>query len=105
MRDCDAREDSWLENSSSWGTPENLMFVVGATQTDELTNIRKITSVYFYLFPALATQDRSLKGPSEKAMIKDCGILVNASRSIIYAGEKNDLDKEASAIAQQYHLK
>jgi len=57
------------------------------------------------LLPVLPTQGCSLKGPSEKAMIKDCGILVNASRAIIYASEKNDLDKEASAIAQQYHLK
>jgi len=53
----------------------------------------------------LAAQGRSLKEPSEKAMIKECGILVNASRAMIYASEKNDLDKEASAIAQQYHLK
>jgi orotidine-5'-phosphate decarboxylase len=93
-----------LKTVSLWGTPDNLMFVVGATQADEFTNIRKITPDHFYLVPGVGAQGGSLKDISEKAMIKDCGILVNASRAIIYASEKNDFGKEARAIAEQYQF-
>lgn len=91
-----------LRAVSSWGTPENLMFVVGATRPDEFINIRKITPDHFYLVPGVGAQGGSLRDISEKAMIKDCGILVNASRAIIYASEKEDFVDEARAIAQQY---
>ena len=91
-----------LKTVSSWGSTENLMFVVGATQADELINIRKLTPNHFYLVPGVGTQGGSLKQISEKAMTKDCGILVNASRAIIYASKKEDFANEARAIAQQY---
>ena len=91
-----------LRKVSEWGSPENLMFVVGATQADEFTNIRKITPDHFYLVPGVGEQGGSLREISEKAMTKDCGILVNASRSIIYAGEKEYFTEEARTIAQQY---
>ena len=93
-----------LATVSKWGKPENLMFVIGATQADEFTNIRKITPDHFYLVPGVGAQGGSLKEISEKAMTKDCGILVNASRAIIYASEKEDFAKEARAIAQQYQF-
>jgi orotidine-5'-phosphate decarboxylase len=73
-----------LRTVSSWGSPDNIMFVVGATQADEFINIRKITPQHFYLVPGVGAQGGSLKEISEKAMIRDCGILVNASRAIIY---------------------
>jgi orotidine-5'-phosphate decarboxylase len=91
-----------LKKVSEWGTPENLMFVVGATQAEAFTNLRKITPDHFYLVPGVGAQGGSLKEISEKAMIADCGILVNASRAIIYASEKEDFAEEARAIAQQY---
>ncbi len=91
-----------LQTVSGWGTTENLMFVVGATQAEEFTNIRKLTPNHFYLVPGVGAQGGSLKEISEKAMIKDCGILVNASRAIIYASEKEGFAEEASAIATQY---
>lgn len=91
-----------LRKVSEWGTPENLMFVVGATQAEAFTNLRKITPDHFYLVPGVGAQGGSLKEISEKAMIADCGILVNASRAIIYASEKEDFAEEARAIAQQY---
>ena len=78
------------------------MFVVGATQAEEFTNIRKLTPNHFYLVPGVGAQGGSLKEISEKAMIKDCGILVNASRAIIYASENEDFADEARAIALQY---
>jgi orotidine-5'-phosphate decarboxylase len=91
-----------LSTVSQWGTTENLMFVVGATQADAFVNIRKITPGHFYLVPGVGTQGGSLKEISEKAMIEDCGILVNVSRAIIYASEEEDFATEARAIAQQY---
>ena len=91
-----------LKTVSEWGSSENLMFVVGATQADEFTNIRKLTPDHFYLVPGVGAQGGSLKEISEKAMTKDCGILVNASRAIIYASEKEGFAEEAGAIAQQY---
>jgi orotidine-5'-phosphate decarboxylase len=97
-----------LRAVSSWGSPENLMFVVGATQAGEFINIRKITPNHFYLVPGVGAQGGSLKEISERAMIKDtsttaqCGILVNASRAIIYASENEDYAEEARVIAEQY---
>jgi orotidine-5'-phosphate decarboxylase len=91
-----------LKTVSNWGSTENLMFVIGATQADAFINIRKLTPDHFYLVPGVGTQGGSLKDISEKAMNSDCGILVNASRVIIYASEKEDFANEARAIAQQY---
>jgi len=92
-----------LGTASSWGSKENLMFVVGATQADEFVNIRKLTPDHFYLVPGVGAQGGSLKEVSEKAMIKyDIGLLVNVSRAVIYASEKEDFAREARAIAQQY---
>ena len=91
-----------LRSVSAWGNPNNLMFVIGATQPDEFVNIRKLTPEHFYLVPGVGFQGGSLKDISEKAMIKDCGLLVNVSRAIIYASGKEDFAQEARIIAQQY---
>jgi len=93
-----------LQKVSNWGTPDNLMFVVGATQADAFTNIRKITPRHFYLVPGVGTQGGSLKEISEKAMNSDCGILVNASRAIIYASDGKDFAKSAKQIASEYQI-
>jgi orotidine-5'-phosphate decarboxylase len=93
-----------LRTVSGWGTPNNLMFVIGATQTDELVNIRKLTPEHFYLVPGIGFQGGSLREVSAKAMTKDCGLLVNVSRAVIYASEKEDFASEARAIAQQYQV-
>lgn len=91
-----------LKTASNWGRPDNLMFVIGATQAEEFTNIRSLTPDAFYLVPGVGAQGGSLKEISEKALIRDCGLLVNASRAIIYASEKEDFAQEAAAIARQY---
>jgi orotidine-5'-phosphate decarboxylase len=78
------------------------MFVIGATQADEFTNIRKITPDHFYLVPGVGAQGGSLKDISEKAMNKDCGLLVNASRAIIYASGKEDFAAAARKVALEY---
>jgi orotidine-5'-phosphate decarboxylase len=94
--------ESVIETVSKWGTPENLMFVTGATQASELTNIRKFIPDNFLLVPGVGFQGGSLKEVSQYGMNKNCGLLVNASRAIIYASEKEDFAVEARAIAQQY---
>lgn len=97
-----------LKKVSAWGTNENLMFVVGATKASDLAGIRKIIPDHFLLVPGVGFQGGSLKDVSKYGLIKDtstttqCGLLVNASRAIIYAGEKEDFAAEARAIAQEY---
>lgn len=87
---------------SKWGSPDNLMFVVGATQAEELANIRQIIPDNFLLVPGVGFQGGSLADVSKYGLNKDCGLLVNASRAIIYASEHEDFATEAAAIAQQY---
>ncbi len=91
-----------LTTAAQWGTPDNLMYVVGATQSDWFTNIRQLTPDHFYLVPGVGAQGGSLKEISEKAMNKDVGILVNASRAIIYASDKEDFAEKAGEVAKEY---
>lgn len=94
--------ESVLRKASQWGTTENLMFVVGATQADWFTHIRAITPDHFYLVPGIGAQGGSLKEISERALNKDCGLLVNASRAIIYAGSGEDFALKAGIAATGY---
>jgi orotidine-5'-phosphate decarboxylase len=91
-----------LKTASQWGTEDNLMFVIGATQAEEFSTIRKLTPNHFYLVPGVGAQGGSLKEISEKAMTKDCGLLVNASRSVIYASAGEDFAVAAAKIAKEY---
>ena len=91
-----------LQTATAWGTPNNLMFVVGATRADELINIRQIVPDNFLLIPGVGAQGGSLEDVSKYGMAKDCGLLVNASRAIIYAGEKENFAEEARTVALQY---
>jgi orotidine-5'-phosphate decarboxylase len=94
--------ESVLRKASQWGTTENLMFVIGATRADWFIRIRAITPDHFYLVPGVGEQGGSLKEISEKAMNKDIGLLVNASRSVIYAGTSEDFAEKAGVIAAGY---
>jgi orotidine-5'-phosphate decarboxylase len=91
-----------LVTAAKWGTEDNLMFVIGATQATEVASIRKLTPNHFYLVPGIGFQGGSLKNISDAGFIKDCGLLVNVSRAIIYASEEEDFAEEAAAIARQY---
>ena len=91
-----------LRTVSQWGTPNNLMFVVGATQATEFENIRSIIPEHFLLVPGVGFQGGSLQEVSKYAMNKDCGLLVNASRAVIYASHEEDFANEAGSIAHQY---
>ena len=91
-----------LRTVSGWGTTENLMFVVGATQAEAFVNIRSIVPNHFLLVPGVGAQGGSLKEISEKALNKDCGLLVNASRAILYASSNADFASAAAAVAREY---
>jgi orotidine-5'-phosphate decarboxylase len=94
--------ESVIRKVSQWGTTENLMFVVGATKPEWFTRIRAIAPNHFFLVPGLGAQGGSLKEISEKALNKDVGLLVNASRAIIYAGSGDDFAEKASEVAAGY---
>ena len=89
---------------AKWGTVNNLMFVTGATKAEEFTHIRKLIPDHFLLVPGVGAQGGSLAEVSKYGINKDCGLLVNASRAIIYAGETENFATEAAAIAQQYQV-
>jgi orotidine-5'-phosphate decarboxylase len=91
-----------LNTVAKWGTENNLMFVTGATQATEFENIRSIIPNHFLLVPGVGFQGGSLQEVSKYGMNKDCGLLVNASRAIIFASEKENFAEEARIIAQQY---
>jgi orotidine-5'-phosphate decarboxylase len=94
--------ESVIRKASQWGTTENLMFVIGATKPEWFTHIRAIAPDHFFLVPGLGAQGGSLKEISEKALNKDVGLLVNASRTIIYAGSGEDFAEKAREVAAGY---
>lgn len=91
-----------LSTISKWGNINNLMFVIGATQASELSNIRKLIPEHFLLVPGVGFQGGSLKEVAQHGLTKDCGLLVNASRAVIYAGDDKNFAAEARVIASQY---
>ena len=91
-----------LEKVSSWGTTSNLMFVVGATRAIDLAHIRSIIPDHFLLVPGVGTQGGSLEEVAKYGLNRDCGLLVNASRAIIFASDKEDFADIAKTIARQY---
>ena len=93
-----------IETIAGWGSQENLMFVVGATQANQIASIRKIIPDNFLLVPGVGFQGGSLKEVSAAGLNRHVGLLVNASRAIIYAGEKENFAEDASEIAKQYQV-
>ena len=91
-----------LEKVASWGTPENLMFVVGATRASDLENIRSIIPDHFLLVPGVGAQGGSLEEVSKYGMNADCGLLVNASRAVIFASSGTDFAEQAGKVSEGY---
>ncbi len=73
-----------ISTVATWGSPENMMFVVGATQAEKLQEIRAIVPNHFLLVPGVGSQGGSLEEVSKNGLISSCGLLVNSSRGIIY---------------------
>ncbi len=89
--------ESVLKKTATWGTPDNLMFVIGATKAEKFAEIRKILPDHFLLVPGVGAQGGDLRGVAINGMNKDCGLLVNSSRGIIYASNGSDF-KEAAGL-------
>lgn len=88
-----------LRTSSAWGNSGNTMYVVGATRAEMLTEVRKIVPDHFLLVPGVGAQGGSLEEVAMYGLNEDCGILVNASRSIIFASSGKDFTEKAKAEA------
>ncbi|AKD58349.1 orotidine-5'-phosphate decarboxylase [Spirosoma radiotolerans] len=90
-----------IRTAQTWATPDQLMFVVGATQTNELEQIRKLAPDNFLLVPGVGAQGGSLDDVSRLGLTKSGGLLVNASRSILYASSGTDFAERAKDEAKQ----
>lgn len=95
-----------LKETSSWGTHENIMYVIGATKANMIAEVRTLIPHHFLLVPGVGAQGGSLQEVAQFGMNKNCGLLVNASRSIIYAGNGEDfaLFAAAEALAIQQEM-
>ena len=97
-----------VQKANDWGTDEQMMFVVGATRGEAFLNIRKHAPSHFLLVPGVGAQGGSLEEVCKYGMTEDCGLLVNASRSVIYASAGEDFAnaarKEAEKIQKEMEL-
>ncbi|MFW5822451.1 MAG: orotidine-5'-phosphate decarboxylase [Tangfeifania sp.] len=96
---------SVLKTSQNWGNEENLMYVVGATKAEKLTEIRKFVPSHFLLVPGVGAQGGSLEEVAENGLNSKCGLLVNSSRGIIYASSEKDFAEKAAKAAKQVQQK
>ena len=79
-----------LSKAQDWGTPDNLMFVVGATRPEMLARVRELAPSSFLLVPGVGAQGGTIEGVAKFGLNARCGLLVNSSRGIIYAGEDEE---------------
>lgn len=97
-----------LEKSAAWGTPENLMYVVGATRAEDIARVRALAPQYFFLVPGVGAQGGDLDTVVKYGANAECGLLVNSSRAIIYASSGLDFadaaKKEALKMQAQMAL-
>ncbi len=93
-----------LRKSCEWGTPENLMFVVGATRAEGIGEVRKLVPDHFFLVPGVGAQGGSLEDVAKYGWNTDCGLLVNSSRGIIYASNGLDFAERACEEAKKIQV-
>lgn len=90
-----------IRTCASWGTEDNMMFVIGATKAQMMDDVRKIIPNHFLLVPGVGAQGGSLEEVCKFGMNKNIGLLVNVSRNIIYAGNGKDYAKKAAEEAKK----
>lgn len=90
-----------IKKSQEWGTPDNLMYVVGATRGEMFKDIRKVAPEHFLLVPGVGAQGGSLQDVCTYGMTKECGLLVNSSRGIIFADNTENFAKVAGEKAKE----
>lgn len=93
-----------IQKSESWGSCENMMYVVGATRPDQLASIRKLIPNHFLLIPGIGAQGGSLQEVCEAGLTADCGLLVNSARGIIYASNGEDFSDIAANEAKKIQI-
>ncbi|KQC01826.1 orotidine-5'-phosphate decarboxylase [Pedobacter sp. Hv1] len=95
-----------ITTSSKWGNSDQMMYVVGATKAEEFENIRRLAPEHFLLVPGVGAQGGSLSAVCKYGLNQECGLLVNAARSIIYASDGLDFAEKAreEALALQQEM-
>ena len=93
-----------MEKSQQWGTPDNLMYVVGATRGDKIAEIRAIAPEHFLLVPGVGAQGGNLEEVAKYGMNSAVGLLVNSSRGIIYSSSGRDFARAAAKEARKLQL-
>ena len=93
-----------IEKSKEWEDSDKLMYVVGATKSDYIKEIRAIVPNSFLLVPGVGFQGGSLKKTFENGANKKIGILINSSRSIIHAGNEHDFLDKSYGVAKSYQI-
>ena len=93
-----------LKRSQQWGDKNNMMYVVGATQGEMFKDIRKIAPDHFLLVPGVGAQGGSLSEVCKYGMTKECGLIVNSSRGIIYADNSENFAAVAAEKAKEVQL-
>jgi orotidine-5'-phosphate decarboxylase len=107
MKDVETGErlfEKVLKTSLIWGSDENMMYVVGATKAEMLTDIRAIVPNHFLLVPGVGAQGGSLQEVAEFGLNSTCGLLVNSSRQILYASSDSDFAKAARLEAEKVQM-
>lgn len=89
-----------IKKSKLWGSPENTMYVVGATHPEELRQIREMIPDHFLLVPGVGAQGGSLEDVSKNTLTSDFGLLVNVSRTVIYAGNDHNFAGKSRQAAR-----
>ena len=90
-----------LSSAQNWGSDQNSMFVIGATQAEKMLEVRKIVPNHFLLVPGVGAQGGNLQEIAKYGMNAYCGLLVNSSRGIIYASSEKDFAEKAALEAQK----
>ena len=88
-----------MRRAAEWGSPDQLMYVCGATQAEKFADLRRITPDHFFLVPGIGAQGGDLEGVCRHGMNEHCGLLVNSSRGILYAGSGEDFAAAARRAA------
>ncbi|MEE2953960.1 MAG: orotidine-5'-phosphate decarboxylase [Bacteroidota bacterium] len=90
-----------LDKSRAWGTEDNMMYVVGASQANMLSNIRKYVPNHFLLIPGVGIQGGNLEDIVKYGITEKCGLIVNSSRALIYAGDGLDFTVKTRAETEK----
>ena len=90
-----------IRSVQSWGSEDQIMFVVGATRAEQFSHVRSLAPNNFFLVPGVGAQGGDLKAISKAGFNKECGLLVNSSRQIIYAGKDEDFALRAGEEARK----